>query len=62
MFGEFICIREWPFPGGLMKQPARLVAAMSLVLGELGAIQEHDRARRHEERETQAPTGKGRRR
>jgi hypothetical protein len=61
MFGEFICIREWPFPGGLMKQPARLVAAMSLVLGELGEIQANDRERRHEQPEAQAPTHKERR-
>lgn len=50
LMGEFISIREWPLPGGLMKQPARLVAATDLVLSELRAMQEHAATKREAKR------------
>jgi hypothetical protein len=52
---------EWPLPGGLMKQPARLVAATDLILSELRAVQEAS-SERKKKAQPSAPQTKRRRR
>jgi hypothetical protein len=59
MHGEFIALRDWPLRGGLMKQPARLVAATDLILQELAAIQAVCLERARDEQQQQRMRSRG---
>jgi hypothetical protein len=49
MTGQPIGVRRWPFPGGVMRQPAPVVQAARILLAEFETV------RQAREKKTKAP-------